>query len=410
MSVPQPLVVATDWGAAAALPLGTVFAAIAVAAIGYRYALRRARPFPLHVVLALSAAGLALAWSAPVLFSSDVYAYAAYGEMARIGLNPYAHPPIGLANPVVLAAQAQWVTAFPICVYGPAFVAFSRLVMTALAPFGFLVQLNAFRVGASAALLLCSALAYAAYRGDKAVRLRAAAAIGLNPVAIWCAAEGHNDAIAFAVVLAGFALARRHSPGLGAAVAGLSALVKPPGVAAAAALGIVDRRARIGAAAGIAIAAALSTPLIIAVTRDLAPHGHYAPAASLQAIFAPLGPAPAVAATVAVAAALVAQGVSAIRRSADQGWIWLGLAAWTLIPNPYPWYALWLLGVAALAPQTPVARVAFALSLTAMLRYVPDAVGTPSAGLSVALAVGAVLPLAALIPRRSATGYNERPA
>ena len=38
----------------------------------------------------------------PVLFSSDVYAYAAYGEMARIGLNPVSYTHLVYAVIVIL--------------------------------------------------------------------------------------------------------------------------------------------------------------------------------------------------------------------------------------------------------------------------------------------------------------------
>jgi hypothetical protein len=388
------------------VPLGTLLAAASIVAFFYRRALQRAQPLRLELVLLLSVAGLAIAWFAPVLFSSDVYAYAAYGEMTRIGLDPYARAPLDTSDVVVRAAQWQWVSAFPICVYGPAFLGLARSIVTVFAPFGVLAQLDAFRAIACAAFLLCVMLACDVYRGDRATRWRAAATIGLNPVAIWCAAEGHNDALALAVVLAGFALVRRRVVGVGAAVAALSALVKPPGAAAAIALAVVNRRARIGAAAGIAIAAACSIPLFHGIASQLAPHGRYAPQASLQAVLAPLGPILAFALAATAALALATLGVASLRRGLDEGWIWLGLGAWVLVPNPYPWYALWLIALAAMAPRTRVASVAIFLSFTSLLRYVPDAIGTPSPPLAVALGIAATLPLLGLLPLRA--WYNER--
>ena len=118
------------------------------------------------------------------------------------------------------------------------------------------------RAIASAAFLLCVPLAYAAFSGDARARLRAAATIGLNPVAIWCAAEGHNDALALAFVFAGFALVRRRRAGIGAAIVALSALIKLPAAAGAVALAVYDRRARIGAVVGLVAAATLSFPLV----------------------------------------------------------------------------------------------------------------------------------------------------
>jgi hypothetical protein len=379
---------------------------LAIFAAGFMYwrALQQAQPVSLQSVCLTAAAALAAAWFVPVLFSSDVYAYAAYGEMARIGLNPYALAPVNNADALVRAAQAQWVTAFPICLYGPVFVALARLLVTTLAPLGPLAQLDGFRVTACAAFLLCIPLAYGAFTGDRAARLRAAATIGLNPAAVWCAAEGHNDAIALAAVLAGFVLISRRFVNAGGAVIALSSLIKPPGIAAAFVLAFADRRARFGTVAGIVVAIALSWPLIRGVMTQLAPHGSYAPQASLQAVFAPMGPFVAVGLAGVVASLFALRGTALLIRRLDEGWIWLGIAVWLLVPNPYPWYGLWLVALAALAPRTPVARAAILLSLTSVLRYIPDAIGTPHPPLSVALGVAAVLPLVVLLR------YNKRPA
>lgn len=403
---PQPLLVVTNWGAAGAVPLGAVLAAVAVAAFFYWRMLARADALPLPIVLAVSAAGLAVAWCAPVLFSSDVYAYAAYGEMARIGLNPYSPTPVPASDVVVRAAQLQWGSAFPICVYGPAFVGVARAIVAFVAPFGQLAQLQAFRVTACVAFLFCVVLVYAAYRGDRTARLRAAATIGLNPVAIWSVAEGHNDAIALLGVLAGFVLLRRGFFNVGAAVVALSGLIKPPAIAAAIALAVVERRARIGAIVGVIIALGFSFPLAAGIATQLAPHGTYAPQASLQAIAAPISPVAAWGLALAVSALIAMRAIAPLRRRENAGWIWLGLAAWVLLPNPYPWYALWLLALAALAPGTLAAGVAILFSFTSLLRYVPDAIGTPSAPVAAALGIVATLPLL-LVPFRPSLSRTQ---
>jgi len=149
-------------------------------------------------------------------------------------------------------------------------------------------------------------------------------------------------------------------------------------------------------------------PLFAGIAADLAPHGHYAPSVSLQAAFAPLGAPVALAAAFAAAALLAIGGVRRLRARDDQGWIWLAIAAWSLIPNPYPWYGLWLAAVAAMSLRSRAATVAIALSLTSVLRYVPDAIGAMPTPISVALAVVASLPFAALIPLRAVREYNER--
>ncbi|MGA2761217.1 MAG: hypothetical protein ABSF08_12975, partial [Candidatus Cybelea sp.] len=96
--VEQPLAVVTNWGAAAVPPLGITLLAIFAAGLIYWWVVQRARPVSLQLVAVAAAAALVAAWCAPLLFSSDVYAYAAYGEMARIGLNPYVLAPLNSSD------------------------------------------------------------------------------------------------------------------------------------------------------------------------------------------------------------------------------------------------------------------------------------------------------------------------
>jgi hypothetical protein len=391
----QPLVVVTNWNAFGAVLLGVLAIALVGAGVVYWSIVRSPGDFSLAGIIAVAAAALAVAWCMPVIFSSDVYAYAAYGELARLGANPYAHVPLARGNAIFDAAIWQWGNPLPVCVYGPAFVALARAIVTLCAPLGTLAALQGMRVLASATLPACAFLAYHAYRGDRVQRLRAAATIGLNPVAIWCVAEGHNDGLALAVALGGFLLARRGWPGFGAATVALSASVKSPGAAGALALAITDARARAGAIAGLVIAAALSWPLVSGVAQHLVPNGHYAPYASLQSLAGPI-------VALAVAVTLAYNAVARLRRGSIDGWIWLALGGWALLPNPYPWYGLWLIAIAALAPQSRAGGVAIALSFTSLLRYAPDTIGAPNPVAAIALGVGASSPFLALLmrPRR----------
>ncbi len=401
--IPQPIAVATDWGAAATAPLALLYAALFAAFTYYWRLFRKQRPLPSRAIVTFVLAGLLVAWCSPLLFSSDVYAYAAYGELARIGLNPYAPIPPGVYDPLLRAAQVQWVTAFPVCIYGPLFVALAHAVVASLAAWGPLAQLDAFRGIASVSLLLCVPLSISAYGGDRDARLRAALIIALNPVAIWCAAEGHNDALALAVALAGFAVARVSRLRFAVPVIAVSALIKAPASGALIALAFVDRRSRAVAAVSLAIVAALSWPLISGAFSHVAAIGRYAPQASVQAIVAPLGEAPAIVIAAILCALLALRGILRLRSGAIEGWILLGLAVWALVPNPYPWYGIWLLALAALAPGSRPGLAAIALTLTSLLRYVPDAAGTPNAGASVVLGILASLPLLYV-------WYTKRPA
>jgi hypothetical protein len=97
-----------------------------------------------------------------------------------------------------------------------------------------------------------------------------------------------------------------------------------------------------------------------------------------------------------------------LRQHSNEGWIWLGVAGWALVPNPYPWYSLWLIALAPLGASTRVAAVAVTLSFASLLRYVPDAAGAPNGVSGVVLGIVASLPLLALVPFGRRSRYNER--
>ena len=97
-------------------------------------------------------------------------------------------------------------------------------------------------------------------------------------------------------------------------------------------------------------------------------HGGYFPQVSLQGlVFAAMGALGAggatlvaIAVAICAAAALGSASVAGSLRGGDrQGcWIVLALAAWLLVPNPYPWYGIWLVAAGALAPESRAAKAA----------------------------------------------------
>ncbi|MBV9278118.1 MAG: hypothetical protein JOZ97_07790, partial [Candidatus Eremiobacteraeota bacterium] len=206
----QPLPVVTHWQDFGGVIWFYAFACIAIAAVAYARSLarlasgesfERATMF----IVAASAASLAAAISFPVIFSSDVYAYAAYGSLALHGVNPYAHQAIAVRDPLVAAATWQWGNPLPACVYGPLFVWMAKAAVAIATPFGVAAQLLSIRILCCGALLICAPLLAALLR-DRNHRRLAIAGVLLNPVAIWCAAEGHNDTIVLASVLLGLLL------------------------------------------------------------------------------------------------------------------------------------------------------------------------------------------------------------
>jgi hypothetical protein len=402
----QPLPVVTNWGAFGAVLLGVLVAALAIGTIAYERLIARDD----RGVLVVCASAIAVAWLVPVLYSSDVYAYALYGELAALGSNPYAHAMLPHGDPIFDAAVWQWGNPPPACVYGPLFVALAEAIVVALRAAGTVAQLDGLRALACVSLVGCAALAYRAYPGTQAQRAAAAATIGANPVAIWCAVEGHNDAVALAFAIGGFAVLRSGWPGFGASLAALAGTIKFPGVVAAVPLAFADLRTRIGAAAGIVTTLLVCVPLFEGAVTRMVPQGRYAPQASLQAIVKPLAftvfstDERATVATwivAAIAAGLCARPAVALLRGGNPaGWAYLACGAWLLIPNPYPWYGLWLLPIAALAPGSNAAAVLLWLPLAATVRYVPDAVAASSPLAAGLMGIVAILPYAALIERR----------
>jgi len=413
----QPLPVAGGWGAFGAAVFAVVATALAFGTLAYwQIVANGAVGFTATASIAgMSAVSLACAFAVPIVFSSDIYAYAAYGALALGGHNPYAHAPLPGGVPIFDAAIVQWGNPPPACVYGPIFIGLAAAVDWASASFGTVVTLGVFRITACAALVACALLAAAAYPGDRRARLTAAATIALNPVIIWCAAEGHNDALALCVVLAGVALAARGRAVTGSFVAALAGAIKLPALTGgfvAAASG----RARFAAIAGSAVALVLSIPLFAGFEGTA--HGAYAPQASLQAIVYPLArmllparvAAPATwAVAVGAAAACVAAALQRLRNHQPEGWTFLALAGWLLLPNPYPWYGLWLAAIAAVAPGTRGAAVLLGLTFASVLRYVPDVVtpGTPPA--DAWLGVAATFPLLLLVRPRGFGIINRSP-
>lgn len=386
----QPLVVATTWGGYGAICAAILFATLAIAALIYIRELRATDPPSLRSILFASGLSLAAGMLWLPLFSSDVYAYAAYGEMARVGLDPYVLQPLPSGDTLLAAALWQWQPAIPPCVYGEAFAQLSRAIVTMTHALPLAVTLNAFRIATCAAFLYCIA-AIARIAGDDVAGRRAALFLGCNPVALWATIEGHNDALMLSVVLAGTVVSSTYQR-FGALLVTLGALIKAPALVGAAALAANDLfskrsiKALTGFLVGLALVAALSQSLIAGVTHNLAPHGRYAPYASVQAL--------GFIATFAMIA-LVLWRLRAFDETIDR-WCVGALALWALIPNPYPWYSLWILPSAALACDARVRNAVLAVSAAALLRYIPDSVGTPPSALALglgALATAAYLPL-----------------
>jgi alpha-1,6-mannosyltransferase len=395
----QPLVVVTAWhrlGVWMWLVLATsvLFASAAAVVAVHELRGRSAQWRTALAVAAAAAAALACALAWPAVFSSDVYAYAAYGDLAARGLDPYAHGPAPAHSQIATAAAWQWGGSTPVCVYGPVFVAFARLVV-ALGRGKAAATLLLFRLASCAGFALAALFLYAALPGGASTRgrrLAATAALALNPVALWSVAEGHNDALMLAVALGGAALVRRGSAALGGATIALSSLLKAPGILVGAALAAVGtapekmRRAAAGVAAGAAFAVLVGAPEALRSLGDVDRHGHYQPQYSLQALAVltarTLGLSHSTEAGVAIAlllcAAIALAGIVALRGGDPAALGYLAIATWLALPNAYPWYALWVLPVAVIALDLAPNAALWAATISIVMRYLPDAFGSPT--------------------------------
>ncbi len=115
-------------------------------------------------------------------------------------------------------------------------------------------------------------------------------------------------------------------------------------------------------------------------------HGHYQPQYSLQALgvlgWRSLEPSHALAAGAAIALALCAvaatAGIAALRARDASTAAWFAIVVWLALPNPYPWYALWVLPVAALAlDQPPFAALGRRRSRSSCVTYPMHSVRRP---------------------------------
>jgi hypothetical protein len=437
----QPVAVVTGWGAFGGALWAVLAGTMLTAALCAWAVVRMLRVAPLPsgaglAVLILTAAGaLAAALTWPVIFSSDIYAYATYGEQALRGIDPAAHASHGDGGALAAASAWQWNGTVPVCVYGAAFVALARGIVGATSWAGPAATLMAFRAVACAGYLgACVALFFALpsvraeTRGGDG-RLRSVAVLALNPVALWCAAEGHNDAVMLAAALVGAAVVKRWGAAFGGLVLGLSSALKAPGLAIGAATvaaastspRIGTRRAALALLCGLPVAAVLTAGPALEATRQLGRHGTYAPQFSLQALAVagahevlPGGSSTVagVAAALLVALALGAAGVAALRAGGLAGWAWLAAGVWLAIPNPYPWYALWILPIVAIVVDAGVFVALASATISIAVRYLPDAVGPLSPDRATMIALVELAPLVllvAVVPKLARAGAPALP-
>jgi hypothetical protein len=329
----------------------------------YALVLLAARDLPVRALAAAIVAAQAILLLGPPLISQDVFGYLAFARMGALhGLDPYTHFP----------AEAPTDRVFPFVgwpfqhsPYGPLFT----LVSYAIVPLGLAGGLWAFK-----AIAVLSSLAAVALIARAAAQLGhsgrwAAAFVGLNPVLLVLAVGGaHNDTLVMALLALGLVLTAGINPrlrgGVGALVVGVGIKLTAGLVLPFMVLAPSDRRERMR----VAVSAALALLALVALgVAGFGVHAlgfldavgeqqqlvatHSIPAETARLVG--LSGTPGWWRHLYIAGFLVVLLVALWRtaRGADwrvaAGWSTLALlmsTAWLL-----PWYAIWLLPLAAVS-------------------------------------------------------------
>jgi hypothetical protein len=333
-------------------------------------ALRR-RPARLAAVAAVAVLVQLVPLAAPLLLSTDAWAYWAYGRIAAVDDgNPYRDPPAEFPDdPAYSHVGANWRDTGS--VYGPAFTLVSEPLALAA---GRSADAAAwlYKALAAAAILAATALAARlARRRDFAV-----AFVGWNPLlAIHFGGGGHNDAWLAALVLAALACAAAGRRQLAGVAWALAILVKWVAIVFLP-LRAVEARATGRRVGHLGFAAAATAVALLATWRYglawLEAFGPLARNANEETRFAlphrleQLG----LPHWVAIGALALAFAVAYawLLREARHGRVRLGLAAALLllaVPYLAPWYAAWTIPLAA-AEEDRTAQL-LGLALTAYL-------------------------------------------
>jgi alpha-1,6-mannosyltransferase len=345
-----------DAGRAGGGTLGLLFLVLLAAAFAAYLAallLLRRGPQGLRPVLAAAVVIQLLPLAAPLLLSTDAWAYWQYGRIAAVhDANPYVDRPSAFpADPAYAHAGAAWRDTTS--VYGPAFTLLSEAVAL-VAGSSAAAAAWIFKVLAAVSVLACTLLAARLARD----RPGAAALVGWNPLlAVHFAGGGHNDALMVAGAVGAIALAsssRRHLAGAAWVVAIFVKWI-PVVFLALRALEAGRTRRRVGHL-GFAVAVAA---LGVAATWRYGLHwlgafGPLARNAGEQTSFAlphrleqaglPRG------VVVVLVLGVLGAGVVWLAREALGGRVRLGLAACLLLattPWLTPWYAIWAVPLAA---------------------------------------------------------------
>ena len=351
---------------------------LAVALVLQVGVLRAAGRLPLRAIGAAVVLAHGLFLLAPPLLSQDAFSYLAYARLDALhGLDPYAAAPLDApADPVLPFSGSRSSPS----VYGPLFTVLSVPLAALPVP----VALWVLKVVAAAASLGVVALVGRVVARCGRDPRAAVVLVGLHPlVLVHVVAAAHNEALVMLVTLSGVVLwlGRRKAAGVGLAAGAVGLKASAGLLLPFLVLGAPGGRAigRAAAAAAATLAAVALVGLVAfgpdagGLARLLSNQAHTSSfsfprqlAEMLGALGVGEGPARVVARV--VAGAVLAGVLLALLRRTRRGGDPLAMAGWatlaTLLASAWlvPWYAMWLLPLAAVAGSRRLTLASLALT------------------------------------------------
>jgi hypothetical protein len=366
--------------------MATMFASyLAVVAVAHRLS-------PV-LVLGTIAALNALILLAPPLVSTDIFSYQFYGRLGELyHANPYVTGPVAQhLDPLYQYIGSKWV--YAPTVYGPLFTTLSYL----LAPLSIPASVFAYKTIAAVSSLALVGLVWNGARLRGVDQVKAAALVGLNPlIVVYGVGGGHNDLLMLVPMLGGVVLLLQGRERLsGGSMVAAAAVKLTAGLMLPFAL--ADRRgARSGtrrhelligagvAAAAIAVLAAAlfgAGPLHLPSTiENVQSQGNWQSLPGFIGTRLGLG-------TVGHPVTLILSGffAGALAWLVWRVWRgqldWIAGAGWAAVAllvtaaSLLPWYAAWLMPLAALGRDRRLWRTAIAITVVMaffqLLAYIP---------------------------------------
>jgi hypothetical protein len=214
-----------------------------------------ARAIGMRLALGAVAAGHVLFLLAPPLLSQDVFSYIAYARLEVLhGLSPYTHSPDAVPQDAVFGfAGSKDATS----AYGPLFT----LATLPLAKLGVPAAFWTLKVVTAAASLGIVALTWSCARRLGADPVFAVMAVGLNPLVLVHVVSGaHNDALVMLLVMGGVLAVLSSQPARAGVLEAAGTAVKASGAIASPfmLIGVRDRRRFLLAAAAAIVAVAVA--------------------------------------------------------------------------------------------------------------------------------------------------------